>query len=205
MRVLVLSPYPTAIIETLRVAGDLAIAMDGRVGIAMLQRLEIDWIVSYGYRHLIGEPVFGACRDRSINLHISLLPFNRGADPNFWSWFDGTPKGVTIHEIDAGLDTGPVFAQREVAFLADDTLATSYDRLRAEMENLFNQSWIAIRDGDCKPAPQAGRGTSHRRADKAAFFDALPRAYETPVRVIEAQGAAARKAAGLPGASGERR
>ena len=38
-------------------------------------------------------------------MHISYLPFNRGAHPNYWSFKDNSPKGVTIHFIDNGIDT----------------------------------------------------------------------------------------------------
>ncbi|HUX61123.1 MAG TPA: formyltransferase family protein, partial [Ignavibacteriaceae bacterium] len=59
-----------------------------------------DFIVSYGYRNIIGKPVLDKFQGRAINLHISYLPWNRGADPNLWSFFDNTPKGVTIHFLD---------------------------------------------------------------------------------------------------------
>ncbi len=51
-----------------------------------------------------------------INLHISFLPWNRGAHPNFWSFYDDTPKGVTIHLIDEGIDTGAIIYQKEITF-----------------------------------------------------------------------------------------
>ncbi|MCL0081308.1 hypothetical protein M1N64_03665 [Peptococcaceae bacterium] len=43
---------------------------------------------------------------RAINLHISFLPWNRGADPNFWSFIENAPVGVSIHYLDEGIDTG---------------------------------------------------------------------------------------------------
>ena len=49
-----------------------------------------------------------------VNLHISYLPWNRGAHPNFWSFFDATPTGVSIHLIDKGIDTGPIIVQKKV-------------------------------------------------------------------------------------------
>ena len=64
-----------------------------------------------------------------INIHISMLPWNCGADPNFWSWFYATPKGVSIHCIDSGIDTGGLLTQAEIMFPAGETLRTSYDRL----------------------------------------------------------------------------
>ena len=47
-----------------------------------------------------------------INLHISYLPYNRGSYPNYWSFKENTPNGVSIHHIDDGIDTGPVLVQK---------------------------------------------------------------------------------------------
>ena len=66
----------------------------------------IDFIVSYRYRHIISPEVINEIGGKVINLHISLLPWNRGADPNFWSWLEDTPKGVTIHYVDKGINIG---------------------------------------------------------------------------------------------------
>ena len=74
---------------------------------------KIDFIVSYGYRYILPYEVLRHFSGRAINLHISLLPYNRGADPNFWSFVDNTPKGVSIHYMDTGLDTGKVITQKK--------------------------------------------------------------------------------------------
>ena len=87
-----------------------------------------DALVSYRYRHILKGDVLGAFPDRAWNLHISLLPWNRGADPNLWSFLERTPKGVTIHHMDEGLDTGDLVAQRELHFDLDaHTLDSAYD------------------------------------------------------------------------------
>lgn len=57
-------------------------------------------IISYSYRYLIKKEIIDFMPTSIINLHISYLPWNRGANPNFWSFVDNTIKGVTIHEID---------------------------------------------------------------------------------------------------------
>ena len=72
-----------------------------------------DWIISYGYRHLISEEIIKYLKNPIINLHISYLPFNRGAHPNYWSFKEKTIKGVTIHFIDSGIDTGPILIQKK--------------------------------------------------------------------------------------------
>ena len=114
-------------------------------------------------------------------MHISYLPWGRGAHPNLWSWIEGAPKGVTIHEIDAGIDTGPIFVQRLVEFGQSETLATSYQRLREAVEELFAEFWPAIRSGSMFPRPQPSGGSYHRASEGAAILDRLPLRYETPV------------------------
>ena len=44
---------------------------------------------------------------------MSYLPWNRGADPNFWSILEDTPKGVTIHIMDESIDTGDILYQKD--------------------------------------------------------------------------------------------
>ena len=81
-----------------------------------------DWVISYGYRHILKKQHIKSAKNPIINLHISFLPYNRGADPNYWSWVEDTPKGVTIHEIDEGIDTGDIIIQKQVNFNDNETL-----------------------------------------------------------------------------------
>ena len=152
-----------------------------------------DFLVSYGYRHILRPDVLARFDERAVNLHISYLPWNRGADPNLWSFLDDTPKGVTIHYLDAGVDTGDVIVQRHVEPSPDDTLATSYSRLTEAIEALFREWWPRIRDGRCPRTPQGGPGTAHRAADKQRFAHLLTGGWDTPVAAV--RGAAQRPTA----------
>ena len=73
-----------------------------------------DWIISYGYNYIISKKIIKKAKNPIINLHISYLPYNRGSYPNYWSFKENTPKGVTIHHIDDGIDTGPVLVQKKL-------------------------------------------------------------------------------------------
>lgn len=139
------------------------------------------WLISYGYRHIIKRDVLERLERPPINLHISLLPWNRGADPNLWSWIDGTPKGVTIHNVDAGLDTGPILLQKRLFFTpwGKHTLESSYNRLCSEIEKLFRDNFDRLLHMRIRPRPQ---GSSHRTADKANIV--LPLGWKTPVREL---------------------
>ncbi len=103
-----------------------------------------DLVISYGYRYILNEIQLSNCLQEPLNLHISLLPWNRGAHPNFWAFHDNTPHGVTIHKIDKGIDTGKYLLQREVAFDDGISLKDSYYELRKNIENLFIENYKTL-------------------------------------------------------------
>tara|TARA_Y100000593_G_C4293882_1_gene329614 strand:+ start:1412 stop:1948 length:537 start_codon:yes stop_codon:yes gene_type:complete len=120
-----------------------------------------DWVVSYGYRHILKKEHISASKNFIINLHISYLPFNKGADPNYWSWVENTPKGVTIHCIDEGIDTGDILVQKEIEFGREETLSSSYGKLKKEIENLFINNFENIVKGYILPKTQPKGGSLH--------------------------------------------
>ena len=73
-----------------------------------------DFIVSFGYRHILPLGVLQCYLKRAINIHISYLPWNRGADPNLWSFLEDTPKGVSIHYLTEKIDAGDILCQEEI-------------------------------------------------------------------------------------------
>lgn len=130
-----------------------------------------DLIVSFGYRHIIRPASIASAGAPIVNLHISLLPWNRGAHPNFWAHVDGTPHGVSIHLIDEGVDTGPVLFQREVAFShTEDSFASTHRRLVAEIEALFIEHLDDLLLRPLQPIPQQGPGSLHKLADLPIDF-----------------------------------
>lgn len=153
-----------------------------------------DAFVSYGHRKIIPETITARASQRILNLHISLLPWNRGADPNFWSFFNDTPKGVSIHHVDGGIDTGPVVAQRETQFSGDETLKSSYAILKREIETLFEETWPLFRVGKAPASRQSSGGSHHRKSDLVALWPRFPLGYDTTVAEVTAEGARARAA-----------
>ena len=124
-----------------------------------------DWIISYGYRYIISNYIIKKVRNPIINLHISYLPHNRGAHPNYWSFKDNTPKGITIHFIDSGIDTGPILIQKKINFGKEDTLKKTYLRLKIELEELFYKSFDKIISNKITAYPQKGKGSFHYKKD----------------------------------------
>ncbi|RKX28706.1 MAG: formyl transferase [Candidatus Zixiibacteriota bacterium] len=179
MRLLLLGPDRPVLASFLKELGNDVITFSGKLTDDHSLLEGVDWAISYGYGHIIKPNVISRLQGRIINLHISLLPWNRGADPNLWSFLEDTPKGVTIHFIDSGIDTGQILAQEEVEMECDDTLSTSYQRLTNKIELLFMEIWTDICTGKCKCVPQVGDGTSHRRKDKKKYMHLLTEKWDT--------------------------
>ena len=76
----------------------------------------VDLVITFNYRHILKKNILNKLKRPAINLHIAYLPFNKGCHPNFWSFVEDSPKGVTIHEIDKGVDTGPIICQKKLFF-----------------------------------------------------------------------------------------
>ena len=166
------------------IVGDF-VFMSDQISLDYCNDNKFDWLISYGYRYIVTPDILDYFKGNAINLHISYLPWNRGADPNLWSIIDNTPKGVTIHYMDEKLDTGDIIAQEEVYFDSDtDTLATSYDKLKVAMEGLFLRSWDAIKNGTAIRKKQEGNGSYHSVADKAKVQQ-LINGWDTKISVIK--------------------
>lgn len=143
----------------------------------------VDFIISYGYRYIINKEIINRFCHRIINLHISYLPWNKGADPNFWSFLEDTPKGVTIHYIDEGLDTGDIIVRKEIPVYADDTLETTYIRLKESIEHLLTEYWDDIKKENIQSTPQPENiGSYHRSKDKQKYSYLLLNGWKTPIK-----------------------
>jgi methionyl-tRNA formyltransferase len=186
MNVLVLGKAQSPLTPIISDSDCMVIEYDGLVNRDFLEKNNINFAVSYGYRHIIKKPVIDFLNGRIINLHISYLPWNGGADPNLWSFLEDTPKGVTIHYVDDGLDTGDIISQTEIFFDEQyDTLRTTYEKLSQQMVKLFNDSWPDILKGKLKRKKQPAIGSYHRLKDKEKFNYLLAKqGWNTPVKEL---------------------
>ena len=127
----------------------------------LFEDTDYDLIISFGYRHIIKKELLTRFICPAINLHISFLPYNKGAHPNFWSFYEGTPSGVSIHLIDEGVDTGAILFQRLVKFDREKTFRETHDRLKSEIETLFMQNIRTILTRKWTSKQQNQEGTCH--------------------------------------------
>jgi len=97
-----------------------------------------DLVVSAGFMKIVGPAVLGAFGGRLINTHPALLPAFPGAHAVRDALAAGaTVTGATVHVVDAGVDTGPVLAQREVPVLPGDDEASLHERIKAVERELL--------------------------------------------------------------------
>ena len=184
MRVLILSPYGDLIEDTVRASGCICDIRGETTEVSDWPQCH--WVISFGYRKIIQKRTIEKFQGRIINIHCSLLPWNRGADPNFWSWFDDTPKGVSIHRIDEGIDTGEVLARAVVGdmdFRQPATLRTTYDDLLIAAAGLFKRKWPSIFSGDIKSHEivPSEKGSYHKVGDMEKFWRFMSKDYDTPI------------------------
>jgi methionyl-tRNA formyltransferase len=196
MNFLFLGPSDSSALDYLKSTEAGVVQTTDPIDAAFFDRRPVDFLVSHGYRHIIRPSVLDRFPRRAVNLHISYLPWNRGADPNLWSFIENTPKGVSIHYLDAGIDTGDIIAQRRVEFGSNETLRSSYARLQSEIAQLFALHWTQMRDGGCDAVRQAGPGTFHRSADREKVAHLLTNGWDTPVAELEKFGARWRQSTG---------
>jgi methionyl-tRNA formyltransferase len=112
---------------------------------------------------IIPECVIDLASHGFVNTHPSLLPHNRGKHYNFWALVEQAPFGVTLHQVEKGVDSGAIIAQTPLAHGWEDTGQTLYLRAREAMVALVKESYPALRSWNVSPVPQdLSQGSFHR-------------------------------------------
>lgn len=159
---------------------------ENKIDLQMLEQLQPSFMISFNYKHIIKKEVLEYMQGKVINLHTSYLPYNRGSSPNFFSFLDDTPKGVTIHFMDEGLDTGDILCQKELHFDEEkETFASSYNTLLSEIKKLFVENWQAMKAGSITPKKQPVSGTCHRMAELNTIREKTPFAWDEVIADVK--------------------
>lgn len=162
------------------------IRFTNKLNIDIVENLEPKFIISFNYTHLIKKDVIEFMKGKIINLHTSYLPYNRGSAPNFFSFYEDTKKGVTIHLLEEGLDVGDILCQRELVFdEKNETFATSYQKLIDEIIILFKENWNKILNEEIIPYKQEGRITYHKMHQLNAIRKLHPFAWDENISVVK--------------------
>lgn len=132
---------------------------DAHILIAQTQA-DIAVVVAYGL--LVPGALLGIPKHGWINLHFSLLPAWRGAAPVQRAiWNGDVESGVSVFALEEGLDTGPVYAQREYRLDPTCTSGEALDAMAREGADVVVGVVNAIANGSAVSVPQADLGISH--------------------------------------------
>jgi methionyl-tRNA formyltransferase len=138
----------------------------------LLRGLALDVLVVVAYGLILPPAALTSPRLGCINIHASLLPRWRGAAPIQRALLAGDTKtGITIMRMDAGLDTGPMLAGREIEIGEHDTAKTLHDRLATLGAELIGDTLDALNQGRVHEVPQPPDGVTY--AEKVNKAEAL--------------------------------
>ncbi len=132
--------------------------------IRLLEEIKPDAVVVAAYGLILPAWLLALPRFGCINVHASLLPAYRGAAPIHRAVINGEKKtGVTIMQMDAGLDTGDIIIQEQVPIGADDTTGVVHDRLAELGGRMLARALGLLAEGRAKPVKQDDAASSYAR------------------------------------------
>jgi methionyl-tRNA formyltransferase len=119
---------------------------------------DLGFVVAYG--KLIPATIFGGPRFGLINAHFSLLPRYRGAGPVQWALIRGEREtGVSFFQIEAGLDTGPIYIQKPLSIETSDATPSLLGKLTELGLGMLDDLLVGLDAGSLSPTPQTGEPT----------------------------------------------
>ena len=129
-----------------------------------LKQYPADIFVVAAFGQILSEEILNMPKYGCINIHASLLPKYRGAAPIQWSIIDGEEEtGITIMQMDKGLDTGDILFQKKVAITAEETGESLFDKLALTGAEFVVEALERIEKGDVHPIKQEDEKSSYAK------------------------------------------
>ena len=120
-----------------------------------LKSIDADIYVVAAFGQILSQEVLDIPRFGCVNIHASLLPKYRGAAPIQQALLDGNSKtGVTLMQMNAGMDTGDILMQESIDITMDDTAGTLFDKLMKLGGDMMVRAIPMIEKGELAPVPQ---------------------------------------------------
>ena len=130
--------------------------------VAKLREFEADIFVVAAFGQILSKEILTMPKYGCINIHASLLPKYRGASPIQWAVLNGEEvSGVTIMQMDEGIDTGDILMQETVTLDAKETGESLFDKLAVCGADLIVKALDAIEAGEVTPIKQDEAASTH--------------------------------------------
>ena len=127
-----------------------------------LRKYNADIMVVAAFGQLLPKSILDMPKYGCINVHASLLPKYRGAAPIQWAILNGDAvSGVTIMQMDVGMDTGDMIAKREVLLSEEETGGSLFDKLAKIGAELCVETMAEIENGTAIRTPQNSDEATH--------------------------------------------
>lgn len=132
--------------------------------VEQLRTYEADVFVVAAFGQILSEEILSMPRYGCINIHASLLPKYRGAGPIQWAVIDGEKEtGITIMQMDKGIDTGDILLQKTVPIDAHETGESLFAKLEKTGAELIVEALPKIERGEIKPVRQQEEKASYAK------------------------------------------
>jgi methionyl-tRNA formyltransferase len=129
-----------------------------------LRRYGADIFVVAAFGQILSKEILDMPRLGCVNIHASLLPKYRGAAPINWCIIDGEEKtGVTIMQMNEGLDTGDILTVKEVMIEKKETAESLFDKLSVAGAELIVETLPRLERGEITPKPQDDSKSSYAK------------------------------------------
>jgi len=140
------------------------------IGVPLLEEsrlngMKADVLVVASFPRILSSATLACPRVGGLNVHTAPLPRHRGPDPIFWTYMaDDRDAGVTVHWMDAGIDTGEIAAMRTIALARGRPSRELYFDLAERAAGLVSTVLAEIAQGAPPRSPQSAEGQSYQSA-----------------------------------------
>ena len=132
--------------------------------VEQLQKYEADILVVAAFGQIVSKEILTMPRLGCVNIHASLLPKYRGASPINWCIINGEKEtGVTIMQMDEGIDTGDILTMTKVPIADDETAESLFEKLSKAGAELIVDTLPKLERGEITPIKQNEAESSHTK------------------------------------------
>ena len=179
------SPIPGIVTNQAHGEVELEMSTD-KVTTEQIKAIGPDLIIKDKYHFPVEDAVFDLGIDL-LNFIPAYLPHNKGKNSNLWSFIDETIKGGSIYLMRDNKQTMDLVKRFEVAFDADDTLKSSFEKIYQEIYRQFEREWPSIKSGKFSfERLVTSDGSFHTPEQTDPFMASLVKGYDTKVSDIKA-------------------